>query len=189
MKILKLLQNLSFCYPKPLIHKFSPIDKGTRDGKSVNVVEESRLVLECVANSTDTPEFSWLRKRSNSSNNDDLISEPARGNISISDDYLSSNLTIESVTLEDRAIYICRVKNRVGSVELEMLVRVKDKWLALWPFLGIVGEVIILCTIIFIYEKRRQKPDFDDNSDNNGTENKSPVASVASKGQDIRQRK
>ncbi|RWS10758.1 secreted protein-like protein [Dinothrombium tinctorium] len=110
---------------KPLIHKFSPIDKGTRDGKSVNVVEESRLVLECVANSTDTPEFSWLRKRSNSSNNDDLISEPARGNISISDDYLSSNLTIESVTLEDRAIYICRVKNRVGSVELEMLVRVK----------------------------------------------------------------
>jgi len=28
---------------------------------------------------------------------------------------------------------------------------------AVWPFLGICAEVAILCTIIFIYEKRRNK--------------------------------
>ena len=32
-----------------------------------------------------------------------------------------------------------------------------DKLAALWPFLGICAEVVILCTIIFIYEKRRAK--------------------------------
>ena len=40
--------------------------------------------------------------------------------------------------------------------------RSTDKLAALWPFLGIVCEVLILCTIIFVYEKRRVKPDFDE---------------------------
>ena len=34
---------------------------------------------------------------------------------------------------------------------------ISDKLAALWPFLGIVAEVVILCTIIFIYEKKRNK--------------------------------
>ncbi len=29
-----------------------------------------------------------------------------------------------------------------------------DKFAALWPFLGIVAEVIIIVSIIFIYERR-----------------------------------
>lgn len=32
-----------------------------------------------------------------------------------------------------------------------------DKLAALWPFLGIVAEVIVLCVIIFIYEKKRSR--------------------------------
>ena len=32
-----------------------------------------------------------------------------------------------------------------------------DKYAALWPFLGICAEVLVLCIIIFIYEKRRAK--------------------------------
>ena len=32
-----------------------------------------------------------------------------------------------------------------------------DKYAALWPFLGIVAEVVILCIIIFACEKRRAK--------------------------------
>ena len=36
--------------------------------------------------------------------------------------------------------------------------RVRNRFAALWPFLGIVAEVLVLVTIIFIYEKRR-KPD------------------------------
>jgi len=38
-----------------------------------------------------------------------------------------------------------------------LLVQVKDKYAALWPFLGICVEVTILCVIILVYEKRRAK--------------------------------
>jgi hypothetical protein len=34
---------------------------------------------------------------------------------------------------------------------------ISDKLAALWPFLGIVAEVIVLCVIILVYEKRRSK--------------------------------
>lgn len=33
---------------------------------------------------------------------------------------------------------------------------------ALWPFLAICGEVVILCTLIIIFEHRRTKPDMDE---------------------------
>lgn len=42
------------------------------------------------------------------------------------------------------------------------VLRVKDKLAALWPFLGICAEVFILCTVILIYEKRRNKTDLDE---------------------------
>lgn len=34
---------------------------------------------------------------------------------------------------------------------------VLDKLAAVWPFLGICAEVAILCSIIFIFEKRRNR--------------------------------
>ena len=39
-----------------------------------------------------------------------------------------------------------------------------DKLAALWPFLAIVAEVVILCIIIFIYEKRHTKAQEEDES-------------------------
>jgi len=39
---------------------------------------------------------------------------------------------------------------------------------ALWPFLGICLEVIILCTVILIYEKKRNKTEMDE-SDTDGS--------------------
>lgn len=45
---------------------------------------------------------------------------------------------------------------------------ITDKLGALWPFLGICAEVIVLCTIILIYEKRRNKAELDE-SDTDGS--------------------
>jgi len=32
-----------------------------------------------------------------------------------------------------------------------------DKFAALWPFIGICTEVIVLCAVIFLYERKQAK--------------------------------
>jgi len=91
-----------------------------------------------------------------------------------------SRLAITSAELEDRQVYVCRatlqgvtVKNCTASKEcdqLQVLIRVKDPLAALWPFVGIVIEVIVLCIIIFFCEKRKtpeEKEEYEEGSNSN----------------------
>lgn len=75
-----------------------------------------------------------------------------------------AKLTIEKANLSDRGYFTCIGKNDLmdDEVRSEGYVRVKDKLAALWPFLGICAEVFVLCAIILIYEKRRNKTDLDE---------------------------
>lgn len=69
---------------------------------------------------------------------------------------LMSVLKIEDARYDDRSIYQCIVSNEQGQEQMtQTLVRVKDKYAALYPFAGIVAEVIVLCLVIFLCEKRR----------------------------------
>lgn len=70
-----------------------------------------------------------------------------------------TELTISNLKMDDDAgTYVCNATNSQGSTRETISLRVRSRMAALWPFLGIVVEVIVLVTIIFIYEKRR-KPD------------------------------
>lgn len=77
-----------------------------------------------------------------------VISTPEKTELTISD--LDMNI--------DAGTYVCNATNSQGSAREAISLRVRSRLAALWPFLGIVGEVLILVTIIFIYEKKR-KPD------------------------------
>lgn len=47
---------------------------------------------------------------------------------------------------------------------------ITDKLAALWPFLGICAEVFVLCAIILIYEKKRNKTELEESDTDNSPE-------------------
>ncbi|KAM6235921.1 basigin-like [Porphyrio hochstetteri] len=87
---------------------------------------------------------------------------------------------------EDTGDYNCNATNTHGTGAAIVNLRVRSRLAALWPFLGIVAEVLVLVTIIFIYEKRR-KPDEVLDDDDGGS---APLKSNATnhKDKNIRQR-
>lgn len=77
----------------------------------------------------------------------------------------NAKLLIDKIQLADRGYFTCIGYNEAmgdDKARSEGFVRVKDKLAALWPFLGICAEVFVLCAIILIYEKRRNKTDLDE---------------------------
>ncbi|XP_076465173.1 basigin-like [Babylonia areolata] len=138
-----------FAHPKVI-----PFDK------SKNLVQDERLVIECKVLGYPKPSITWFKE-----NEQIQEVEGSRYKMMPAKTYDGmmierGKLEIESVDFDDAAEYKCMAisnKWREFNSTQVILVRVKDKLAALWPFLGIVAEVVVLCTIIFIYEKRRNK--------------------------------
>ncbi|TPP64583.1 Basigin [Fasciola gigantica] len=72
----------------------------------------------------------------------------------------NDTLRFNQLLMKDNGLYACNVSNIYGSDLTYVLVNVKDRWAALWPFIGIVIEVTVLVTAILLYERHqmRSKP-------------------------------
>lgn len=125
------------------------------------VVEGEKLTIHCKALGTK-PEIVWTVGNNTHIN---------QSRITFKDDeeeVKNAILIIEHAELTDRTWYNCTVKNEAtefGGFEEDTeftYVRVKGKLAALWPFLGICAEVFVLCAIILVYEKRRNKEGLDE---------------------------
>ncbi|XP_030757069.1 basigin [Sitophilus oryzae] len=136
--------------------------------ENINVVEEEKLRIECSVLGHPYPQLSWK-----------IETGYYNGSVSTSDeritveDYVDESgntvedgaLLIEKVDKVDRGLYYCIAQNKYYSQDLgesTSMVRVKDKYAALWPFLGICAEVIVLCAVIIIYEKKRNKTELEE---------------------------
>ncbi len=109
----------------------------------------------------DSITWKWVR------NDTEIVSDDK---ITITSSKNSTVLKISPVDVSQKGVISCVVSNTYGEHKNEFTLRVKDTMAALWPFLGICAEVLILCVIILVYEKKCVKKSKSD-SDNEQAEN------------------
>ncbi|XP_045189922.1 neuroplastin-like isoform X2 [Mercenaria mercenaria] len=135
--------------PKPSYLKAGPAIDSHDNNK--NLVQGDNLELKCKVSGFPKPTVSWFKDGSEINTTTRIHTLEYEGAM--------GKLMIYSLEDEDEGYYKCFAENDVEPLNAtaEMRVRVKDKYAALWPFLGIVVEVVVLCVIILVYEKRRSK--------------------------------
>lgn len=64
----------------------------------------------------------------------------------------SSTLTIQNSLMDDSGVYECIAKNAYGSHSRTLNLTIKSNLAPLWPFLGTLGQLIVLTLILLYYE-------------------------------------
>ncbi|TRY62276.1 hypothetical protein DNTS_025833 [Danionella cerebrum] len=124
---------------------------------SENANEKDKAVLTCVSHGYPLPTDWFWFKSSEGDDKDPIVNGSDKYEIKNTPN--KTTLYVKDLDInQDMGTYHCQGTNDMGSAIDKIELRVRSQLAALWPFLGIVVEVIILITIIFIYEKRR-KPD------------------------------
>uniref|UniRef100_A0A8I5NF49 Basigin n=2 Tax=Papio anubis TaxID=9555 RepID=A0A8I5NF49_PAPAN len=131
---------------------------------SEHVSEGETAVLACKSESLP-PVTNWVWYKITDSG-DQVIVNGSQGRFFVSSSQSRSELRIENLNMEaDPGKYACNGTSSEGTDQAVVTLRVRSHLAALWPFLGIVAEVLVLVTIIFIYEKRRKPEDVLDDDD------------------------
>ncbi|KAJ8270072.1 hypothetical protein GJAV_G00110020 [Gymnothorax javanicus] len=127
--------------------------------------EGDRGVLVCVSHGYPLPtDWQWFMLQED--NSEQPIVNGTDDKYEIKSMPNRTTLYVNHLDIEkDVGDYICRGMNELGTAEDKIHLRVRSRFAALWPFLGIVAEVIILIAIIFIYEKRRKPDEINDDDD------------------------
>uniref|UniRef100_F7D5X5 Basigin n=1 Tax=Callithrix jacchus TaxID=9483 RepID=F7D5X5_CALJA len=132
-----------------------PRVKAVKSSEHINEGETAVLVCE---SKSAPPVTDWVWYRITDAG-DQVIVNGSQSRFFVNSSQGRSELHIKNLNMEaDPGKYACNGTSSEGTDQAVITLRVRSHLAALWPFLGIVAEVLVLVTIIFIYEKRR-KPD------------------------------